>query len=146
MSKGHPDYFGLPVFPKYGHVESVLEAATPILAGANAYLFGITGQVRILGGLIYVVGTNDFDNLSMGPELDGAIVYMQTGLTMLLLGFTERSVPPTYLTILDKVAGAWGFGITEDFTLVDSLRIFIENSTADDVSVTGYIAYHDLIL
>ena len=145
MSKGHPDYFGLPYFPKYGTLSEVGPSVGNLAIGATDYIYTIEGKGRLWGGFLRIGAIVEFQLVNFYWSVNG-IDWTAINLENLLdINIISQYMNPFYLQGLQYHGGKAELGFGYDLSFEDGFRLKIFNNTSGVITFTGFLLYHEIL-
>lgn len=140
MARGHPDYYGLPIFPKYGtaYRDSAIVSLT---LAAYEEVTEILGQGRIYGGKFWSTSADATENVALRLYIDEILIQQDSFEQLRGMGLDHKAPTPLYLLMYDKDDPWFTMGIRGDLTFQSSIKLEAIGVAGKTVVVSSTIYY-----
>lgn len=143
MAKGHPDWFGQPVFPRYGGA-LLADDKVDGEAGVVTPLVTVGGKGVIYGGHVYVVCPTAHTTDKPLLYLDDTLMTDKSFYTLSLRNIAQSTIYPLYLSLYDTTNHCYGVGISPLMSFESKIELKYDNKGADLVLVYYSLIYAKL--
>lgn len=140
MASGHSDWYGLPIFPRYG-AATLTSWDENCPAGELTTIKTIIGKGVVYGGYNYLEGGVSHREDVFYFRVDNTTIAAWTHEWMRDKGFFFPDNQITNLILYDDVNFKYGVGIAKFISFEANCIIIYKNETAEDKHAVGSLCY-----
>jgi len=146
MARGHPDYFGVSTFIKYGDFTEHLRINNTIDDGVRDDVFNLEAKARVYGLYVHVTGfPAKFDGLDIITTIDGDELESVVVDTLFERQYGQAGGYHLKYSFYDPDAGVITLVGATDITFELGYQLEFDNDTGGTIFITGSIHYANIL-